>query len=227
MFLKIIIIASVLILGVFVFSETSGVFPNSDVFDFVKENANTLEAKTTESVETGIGFVKTMGETDSKINNQINTVKESSKNLSKKISEINPLKKVEDVFTNNPTDEPTSTTSANQSNKDPIIKFDYSGSPIYENLSLSMIQQSNGDILLEYYDVTGNTKSASIVIRTSDKEIFSGTFFTSNFKTVINDVSETYYVDVTVEHKDYGTVKSSIFNSGNNLDSKIDGKFQE
>ena len=143
MFLKIIIIASVLILGVFVFSETSGVFPNSDVFDFVKENANTLEAKTTESVETGIGFVKTMDETGSKINNQINTVKESSKNLSKKISEINPLKKVEDVFTNNPTDEPTSTTSANQSNKDPIIKFDYSGSPIYENLSLSMIQQSN------------------------------------------------------------------------------------
>jgi len=89
-----------------------------------------------------------------------------------------------------------------------------------------MIQQSNGDVLLEYVDATGNTQSATVMIRTGDKTIFSGTFFTSNFKTVINDISKTsYYVDITVEHKDYGVV-SSTFNSHDNIDSKVDGIFQ-
>jgi len=232
MLIKIIVIASILALGVFVISETIGVFSSYDVIDSVKEQANTLETKTSESVETGIGLMKTVDETGDKISNQINNVKESAKESTKeitqKISELNPLNK-DDASKNIPTDEsaqsdqpPTKNTGSN----DKEIKFNYAGSPIYDNLSLSMIQQSNGDVLLEYVDATGNTQSASVIIRTGDKTIFSGTFFTSNFKTVINDISKTsYYVDITVEHKDYGVV-SSTFNSHDNIDSKVDGIFQ-
>jgi len=224
MFIKLLIIASVLIIGSLVFAPNiTGLYSNvsSNVKD-IKDNVSDFGVKTTESVEHGIdSSVAVIDETSNKINNQINTVKESSKNLSEKISEINPLPK--DVLVT-PEDQTSKDTDSNK----PNIQFDYTSSPIYENLSLSMTQQSNGDILLAYSDITGHTNSANIVIRTSEKEIFSGTFFTSNFKTVINDVSKTsYYVDVTIDHKDYGTVTSSIFNPGENSDSKIDGKFTQ
>ena len=226
---KIIIIASILAIGVFVFSsEINGLFPNlsSNVIEPMKNNANNLGTRTIESVENGIdSSVKAVDETGNKISSKINTAKESSKDqLSEKISQINPIKSIDDIFKNKTNDEPEKPTS--QSNIDSTSVEFNSDSPIYDDLSLSMIQQSNGDVLLQYSDSTGNTKSTNVVIRTAEKEIFSGIFFTSNFKTVINDISKTsYYVDVTVEHKDYGTVKSLLFSSSDNVDSTINGKF--
>lgn len=224
MLIKIIVIASILALGIFLITENSGVYSSSEVIDSVKEHANTLEEKTNESVETGIGFMKTVDETGGKIGTQINNAKESTKEISKKISDLNPLTK--DTSKNILPEEPTAQPPiVNDGSTNSGIQFNYDGSPIYENLSLSMIQQSNGDVLLEYVDATGNTKSANVIIRTNDATNFSGTFFTSNFKTVINDISKTtYHVDITVDHEDYGII-SSTFNS-NNIDSKVDGVFQ-
>ena len=216
-------------------SEINGIFPNisSNVIEPMREDANNLGIKTTESIENGLdSSAKIMDETSGKISGQINSAKESSKDLlTEKISQINPAKSIDDIF-KKPTDElatqstPT-TQPTNPPNTDSSIESNYPH-VVYEKLDLSMIQQSNGDVLLQYSDATGNTKSTNVVIRTSEKEIFSGTFFTSNFKTVINDVSRTsYYVDITVEHKDYGTVTSSIFNSIDNIDSEITGEFYQ
>jgi hypothetical protein len=217
-------------------SEINGLFPNisSNVIEPMKEDANNLGIKTTKSVENSLdSSIKVVDETSDKISSQINSAKESSKDLlTEKISQINPVKSIDDIF-KKPTDElatqsttPT-TQSTNLPNTDSSIESDYPH-VVYEKLDLFMIQQSNGDVLLQYSDATGNTKSTNVVIRTSEKEIFSGTFFTSNFKTVINDVSRTsYYVDITVEHKDYGTVTSSIFNSVDNIDSEITGEFYQ
>lgn len=217
-------------------SEINDLFPNisSKVIEPMKENANNLGIKTTKSIENSIdSSVKVVDETSDKISSQINSAKESSKDLlSEKISQINPVKSIDDIF-KKPTDElatqstTDATQSTNLSNIDSSIESSYPH-VVYEELDLSMIQQSNGDVLLQYSDATGNTKSTNVVIRTSEKEVFSGTFFTSNFKTVINDVSRTsYYVDITVEHKDYGTVTSSIFNSADSIDSEITGKFYQ
>ena len=237
MLIKIIAIASILALGVFMFSsEINGIFPNisSNVIEPMREDANNLGIKTTESIENGLdSSAKIMDEASDKIGSQINSAKESSKDLlTEKISQINPAKSIDDIF-KKPTDElatqsitPT-TQPTNPPNTDSSIESNYPH-VVYEKLDLSMIQQSNGDVLLQYSDATGNTKSTNVVIRTSEKEIFSGTFFTSNFKTVINDVSRTsYYVDITVEHKDYGTVTSSIFNSVDSIDSEITGEFYQ
>lgn len=237
MLIKIIVIASILALGVFMFSsEINGLFPNisSNVIEPMREDANNLGIKTTESIENGLdSSVKIVDETSDKIGSQINSAKESSKDLlTEKIAQINPAKSIDDIF-KKPADElatqpitPT-TQSTNPPNTDSSIESNYPH-VVYEKLDLSMIQQSNGDVLLQYSDATGNTKSTNVVIRTSEKEIFSGTFFTSNFKTVINDVSRTsYYVDITVEHKDYGTVTSSIFNSVDSIDSEITGEFYQ
>ena len=223
-------------------SEINGVFPNisSNVIEPMREDANNLGIKTTESIENGLdSSAKIMDEASDKIGSQINSAKESSKDLlTEKISQINPAKSIDDIFkkptdelatqSTTPTTQPTtSTQSTNPPNTDSSIEFSYPH-VVYEKLDLSMIQQSNGDVLLQYSDATGNTKSTNVVIRTSEKEIFSGTFFTSNFKTVINDVSRTsYYVDITVEHKDYGTVTSSIFDSIDNIDSEITGEFYQ
>jgi len=217
-------------------SEINGIFPNisSNVIEPMREDANNLGIKTTESIENGLdSSAKIMDEASDKIGSQINSAKESSKDLlTEKISQINPAKSIDDIF-KKPTDElatqsitPT-TQPTNPPNTDSSIESNYPH-VVYEKLDLSMIQQSNGDVLLQYSDATGNTKSTNVVIRTSEKEIFSGTFFTSNFKTVINDVSRTsYYVDITVEHKDYGTVTSSIFNSVDSIDSEITGEFYQ
>lgn len=230
---RIIVIVSILAIGVFVFSsEITGMFPNfsSNVIEPMKENTNSLGTRTVESVENGLdSSIKVVDETSNKISNKINTAKESSKDqLSEKISQVNPIKSVDDIFKNEPgiqttTKSPSPTDSnADLSNIDSANKSE--PPTVNEKLSLSMIQQSNDDVLLQYADATGNTKSIDVVIRTSDKEIFSGTFFTSNFKTVINDISRTYYVDVVVEHKDYGTVTSS-FNSDDSVDSEINAEF--
>lgn len=225
MLIKIIIMASILALGIFLVTENDGVYSSSELIDSVKEHANTLEEKTSESVETGIGFIQTVDDTGDKINIQINNAKESTKEISKKISEFNPLNKDDSSKNIPPEESPDQPPIVNGGSNNSEIQFNYDGSPIYENLSLSMIQQSNGDVLLEYVDATGNTKSANVIIRTSDATIFSGTFFTSNFKTIINDISKTtYHVDITVDHKDYGIV-SSTFNSSS-ADSKVDGVFQ-
>src|SRR3989344_5745459 len=236
MLIKIIVIASILALGVFMFSsEINGLFPNisSNVIEPMKDDVNNFGIKTTKTVENSLdSSVKVMDETSDKISSQINSAKESSKDLlSEKISQINPVKSIDDIF-KKPTDElatqSTTTQPTNPPNTDSSIESNYIPHIVYEKLDLSMIQQSNGDVLLQYSDATGNTKSTNVVIRTSEKEIFSGTFFTSNFKTVINDVSRTsYYVDITVEHKDYGTVTSSIFNSIDNIDSEITGEFYQ
>src|SRR3989338_9116394 len=243
MLIKIIVIASILALGVFMFSsEINGIFPNisSNVIEPMKDDANNLGIKTTESIENGLdSSAKIMDEASDKIGSQINNAKESSKDLlTEKISQINPAKSIDDIFkkptdelatqSTTPTTQPTtSTQSTNPPNTDSSIESSYPH-VVYEKLDLSMIQQSNGDVLLQYSDATGNTKSTNVVIRTSEKEIFSGTFFTSNFKTVINDISRTsYYVDITVEHNDYGTVTSSIFNSVDSIDSEVTGEFYQ
>ena len=218
-------------------SEIDGLFPNisSNVIEPMKDDVNNLGIKTTKTVENSLdSSVKVVDETSDKINDQINSAKKSSKEiLSEKISQINPVKSIDDVFKKS-TDELTTqsiTPAAQPINPiidSPSIEFNYIPHIVYEKLDLSMIQQSNGDVLLQYSDATGKTKSTNVVIRTDEKEIFSGTFFTSNFKTIINDVSRTsYYVDITVEHEDYGTVTSSIFNSVDNIDSEISGEFYQ
>lgn len=235
---KIIAIASILVLGVFMFSsEINGLFPNisSNVIEPMKDDVNNLGIKTTKTVENSLdSSVKVVDETSDKINNQINSAKESSKEiLSEKISQIDPLKSIDDLFKKSTDELTTQSTIPATQPIDPIIEspsieFSYIPHVVYEKLDLSMIQQSNGDVLLQYSDATGKTKSTSVTIRTDEKEIFSGTFFTSNFKTVINDVSRTsYYVDITVEHDDYGTVTSSIFNSMDSIDSEISGEFYQ
>jgi len=46
------------------------------------------------------------------------------------------------------------------------------------------------------------------------------------FETNVNDVNGiTYYVDMIIEHKDHGTVTSSVYNPDDSSDTKINRIF--
>ena len=235
MLIKLGIIAGIVILGGMIFStEIGNIFPSTSasVFDSLMDDVTNFGEKASDSVDqridksidnivdkTSNSITNEIGEAGNKITNEISKAKESSqKTITEEISNFNPIESITNIFTGHSSSPNTSSPNTSSPN---------TSSPItYETLSLSTKQQSNDNILLQYSDSSGKTKSVSVVIRTEQKEIFSGTFFTSMFETTVNDASGVpYFVDMVVEHEDYGTVSSSVFNDGDASDSNINGIF--
>jgi len=247
MFIKLGIIAGILILGGMIFSnEIDTLFPSTstNVVNSLKEDVSNFGTKATDSVEkridesidkivdkTGDAITNEISETGDKISDKISDVKESSKQtINEKFSDFNPIKSIQNIFTDNSNVEELTDSSNNIITEDISIQNspDNQSSIIHETLSLSTTQQSDDNIILQYSDTSGKTTSVNVIIRTDQKEIFSGVFFTSVFETNLNDISgQPYYVDMIVDHENYGTVTSSVFNPGDSTDSKISGIFSQ
>ena len=247
MFIKLGIIAGILILGGMIFSnEIDTLFPSTstNVVNSLKEDVSNFGTKATDSVEkridesidkivdkTGDAITNEISETGDKISDKISDVKESSKQtINEKFSDFNPIKSIQNIFTDNPNVEELTDSSNNIIAEDISIQNspDNQSPIIHEILSLSTTQQSDDNIILQYSDTSGKTTSVNVIIRTDQKEIFSGVFFTSVFETNLNDISgQPYYVDMIVDHENYGTVTSSVFNPGDSTDSKISGIFSQ
>jgi gas vesicle protein len=246
MFIKLGIIAGILILGGMIFSnEIDTLFPSTstNVVNSLKEDLSNFGTKATDSVEkridesidkivdkTGDAITNEISETGDKISDKISDVKESSKQtINEKFSDFNPIKSIQNIFTDNPNVEELTDSSTIITEDTTIQSIVEDQLPIiHETLSLSTTQASNDDILLQYSDSSGKTNNVNVIIRTDQKEIFSGIFFTSTFETNLNDISnQPYYVDMIVEHDDYGIVTSSVFNPGDSTNSKINGIFSQ
>jgi gas vesicle protein len=240
MLIKLGIIAGIVILGGMIFStEIGNIFPTTsatvfdsfmdDVTNFGSQASDSVEQRIDESMDqivdkTGNSLTDGISEAGEKVTNEISEAKESSqKTINEEISNFNPIESITNIFTGGSSSPSTSSPSTSS----PSTSSPSTSTPItYETLSLSTTQQSNDNILLQYSDSSGKTQSVSVVIRTDQKEIFSGIFFTSMFETTVNDATGIpYYVDMVVEHEDYGTVTSSVFNTGDASDSKINGIF--
>ncbi|MBA4719318.1 MAG: hypothetical protein HRO68_09580 [Nitrosopumilus sp.] len=227
MLIKLGIIAGIVILGGMIFStEIDNIFPTTSatVFDSLMDDVTNFGSKASDSADqridesidqimdkTSNSITNGISNAGDKITNEISEVKESSqKTISEEISNFNPIEAITDIFTGGSS---SSTTSS-------LI--------VYDTLSLSTTQQPDNNILLQYSDSSGKTQSVTVVIRTEQKEIFSGTFFTSMFETTVNDATGiSYYVDMIVEHEDHGTITSSVFNPGDDSDTKINGIFSQ
>jgi len=246
MFIKLGIIAGILILGGMIFSnEIDTLFPSTstNVVNSLKEDLSNFGTKATDSVEkridesidkivdkTGDAITNEISETGDKISDKISDVKESSKQtINEKFSDFNPIKSIQNIFTDNPNVEELTDSSTIITEDTTIQSIVEDQLPIiHETLSLSTTQASNDDILLQYSDSSGKTNNVNVIIRTDQKEIFSEIFFTSTFETNLNDISnQPYYVDMIVEHDDYGIVTSSVFNPGDSTNSKINGIFSQ
>ena len=237
MFIKLGIIVGIVILGGMIFSNEIDIFlptTSATVVDSLKNDMNIFGTKALDSVEqridssidkivnkTSESISNEISNVGDKVSNEISDVKESSqKSIKEKVSNFDPIKSIQNIFTGSSNLDSISQ-SSNVSTQNIV-------SIIPGTLSLSTKQQSDDNILLQYLDTTGKTKSVNVVIRTTDREIFSGTFYTSVFDTNVNDATGIpYYIDMIVEHEDYGTVTSSVYNTGDSLDTKIIGIFSQ
>ena len=224
MFIKLGIIAGIVILGGMIFSnEIDNLFPTTSatVLDSLKNDVSIFGSKASDSVEqridssidkivdkTSQSISNEISDTGDKISDEISEVKESSqKTIKEEISNFNPIESIQNIFTvgssnsgstsqsptsqsptsQSPTSQsPTSQSPTSQSptSQSPTSQSPTSQSPpnnissqdtisiIPETLSLSTKQQSDDNILLQYVDTSGKTKSVNVIIRTTDKEIF-------------------------------------------------------
>ena len=233
MLIKLGIIAGIVILGGMIFStEIGNIFPttSASVFDSLMDDITGFGSKASDSVDqrldesidkivdkTSNSITNEISEAGNKISNNISEVKESSqKTITEEISNFNPIESITNFFTGSSSSSSSQSTSS-QSTSSPII---------FDTLSLSTKQQPDDNILLQYFDSSGKTQSVTVVIRTEQKELFSGTFFSSMFETTLNDATGIpYFIDMIVEHEEHGTIISSVFNPGDASDTNINGIF--
>jgi hypothetical protein len=83
---------------------------------------------------------------------------------------------------------------------------------LLKTLQLTTTQEDNGDVKVQYSDSSGNTLSVKFTLKNSERELFSGTFYASNFETSITDISNTdHIIEMVVEHKEFGTIINGVF----------------
>ncbi len=249
MFIKLGIIVGIVILGGMIFStEIGNIFPTTSatVFDSLMDDITGFGSKASDSVDqrldesidkivdkTSNSITNEISEAGNKISNNISEAKESSqKTITEEISNFNPIESITNFFTggSSSSSSQSSSSSSSQSSSSSSSQSSSSsstGSPIiFDTLSLSTKQLSDDNILLQYSDSSGKTKSVTVIIRTEQKELFSGTFFSSMFETTLNDATGIpYFIDMIVEHEEHGTITSSVFNPGDASDTKINGIF--
>ena len=236
MFIKLGIIAGIVILGGMIFStEIGNIFPTTsatvfdslmdDVTNFGTNAVDSADQRIDESLDkivdkTSNSITNEISEAGNKISNNISEAKESSqKTITEEISNFNPIESITNFFTGGSSSSSSQSTSSQSTSS--------SSSPIiFDTLSLSTKQQPDDNILLQYSDSSGKTQSVTVIIRTEQKELFSGTFFSSMFETTLNDATGIpYFIDMIVEHEEHGTITSSVFNPGDASDTNINGIF--
>ena len=243
MILKLVIIGAIVAAGLTVFSqEIDYFFPetSANVVDSLSSDIGAMTDGAVDKVEDRIdeAAVTVEQKIDSAVEGaeqKIDDVKESSKNLiGDKIDNVNPIKEIEEVIVGTQ-EELTESIERHGSSKSSQLSQSSSSTVsmaptekiTYETLSLSTNQQDNDNILLSYEDSSGKTISVTVTMRNSEQEIFSGVFYSSMFETIINDANDEYFIDMIVEHKEYGTVSSSVFNPGDSTNSTINGIFSQ
>jgi len=98
----------------------------------------------------------------------------------------------------------------------------------FETLSLKTTQQPDDTVMLHYEDTSGKTISVTVILRTTEKDLFIGTFYSSMFEASVNDATKTsYFIDMIVEHEEYGTIVSSVFNPVDTPETIINGMFSQ
>jgi hypothetical protein len=101
-------------------------------------------------------------------------------------------------------------------------------SKIFETLQLKTIRHDDNTISIQYEDTSGKTIKVTITLRNSEKQLFSGEFFSSKFDTNVNDISTSpHIIEMVVEHSDYGIVSSSVYNPEGDHDTTIYGVFTQ
>ncbi len=223
MMIKLAIIGTILLAGGIIFSnEINQLFPNSssNFLDSVTNDFEKITDDTVETVETGFGGVI----------ETVNGEVENFKELSKSTQEAIFFGKIENKQNENPESVETHGSSSVNNNQGSIIVTPSSPSKpqtiSFETLSLTTTQQLDDSVMLSYEDTSGKTTSVTVTMRTIERELFTGVFYSSTFEAYVNDAPNTsYFIDMAIEHKEYGTITSSVFNPAETPETIINGVF--
>ncbi|MBM2851529.1 MAG: hypothetical protein HW420_76 [Candidatus Nitrosotenuis sp.] len=120
------------------------------------------------------------------------------------------------------------TNTINSVNTESISVESLPQSKIFETLQLKTLKHDDNTVSIQYEDTSGKTTKVTVTLRNSEKQLFSGEFFSSKFDTNVNDISTSpHIIEMVVEHQDYGTVSSSVYNPEGNQDITIYGVFAQ
>jgi len=238
MFIKLAIIGSILLVGVIIFPnitditindlekikddaiqktgttiEEGGKLVNNQVKDFTESSTERISESINDFSESTLqttGIAGILGNDQNKNNNESLTQRDSSS--TKTGSSVSKKQ-----------DDSSSTTSPFS-----IITTESQAIQTFETLSLTSSQQLNDNVMLRYEDTSGKTISVTVTLRTTEKELFTGIFYSSMFETFVQDVTKTsYFIDMIIEHKEYGTISSSVFIPVDNPNTIINGVFSK
>ena len=93
----------------------------------------------------------------------------------------------------------------------------------YQTVKLTMVNQGNNAVL-NFDDTSGQTKSVTVTMKNSDTVLFSGTFYSSQFSTQVNDVPNTpHIIEMTIDNAIYGTLHASAYAPSDVQNSTITG----
>lgn len=243
------IIGAIVLGGSVVFANEINQFlpeTSTNLLDSVKNDFGKIKDDTVQSAETRVeGTIVT-------VTNEVNEIQEKSTDMlakgakdvtestQKSIKEVTDstqkgIKEITDttqetIFGENGNNQNTNSNDDNSStsvNSNPVTQTN-ENTISYETLSLKTTQQSDDSVILQYEDTSGKTISVSVTLRTTERELFSGIFYSSMFETLVNDASNTaYFIDMIVEHEEYGTISSSVYNPRDAPNTIINGVFTQ
>ncbi len=97
--------------------------------------------------------------------------------------------------------------------------------PYFQTVQLTAVNDGSNAVL-SYDDTTGKTIQVTVVMKNSQRVLFSGTFYSSQFHTQVNDIPNTpHMIEMTIENAIYGTLHASIYAPSNIQNSTISGIF--
>ncbi|GFN40778.1 MAG: conserved hypothetical exported protein, partial [Marine Group I thaumarchaeote] len=200
MLIKMAIIGAILLGGGVVFAnEINQFLPETSVnfLDSVKNDFGKTKDGTVQSAETRVeGTIVTL-------TNEVNNIQEkSSELLSKSAKEVidstqKGIKEItkttqKTIFGGNGNNQNTNSneehedgnSSPSPDNGSTVTQTDDENTISLETSSLKTTQQSDDGIMLQYEDTSGKTISVSVTLRTTERELFSGIFYSSMFETL-------------------------------------------
>jgi len=237
--IKLVIIGAVLLGGGIIFAnEINQLYPefSTDIFDSAKKDLNQMKDTTIQTTEETIGAgaeavsggvkiipeqlskgVKDLGESAQQVISFGGILGDSQK----------PNSESSERHTTISSSGETNPTSVGTPSPITIVTKTQT-TQTFETLSLKTSQQSDDSVMLQYEDTSGKTISVTVILRTTEKDLFIGTFYSSMFETSVNDATKTsYFIDMIIEHEDYGTIVSSVFNPVDTPNTIINGVFSQ
>jgi len=245
--IKLVIIGAVLLGGGIIFAnEINQLYPefSTDIFDSAKKDLNQMKDTTIQTTEETIGAgaeavsggvkiipeqlskgVKDLGESAQQVISFGGILGDSQK----------PNSESSERHTTISSERHTTISSSGETNPTSVgtpspitIVTKTQTTQTFETLSLKTSQQSDDSVMLQYEDTSGKTISVTVILRTTEKDLFTGTFYSSMFETSVNDATKTsYFIDMIIEHEDYGTIVSSVFNPVDTPNTIINGVFSQ